>query len=156
MLGYVVMMVLVLAAGFWTLRPLLAPDDGGETGAEPSDARLGRLEKQKQAAYAAIQELAFDMKMGRLAAQDFEALRRQYRREALACIRQIEALQQSNGGAGAGKPARPVREEAGKSQQAAGRGVYCTQCGAQTGPRDRFCFACGAKLGRPSLAVVND
>jgi hypothetical protein len=147
MIEYVILIALILGAGYWIIRPLLQPDAWDRT----------QLEIQKAGVYSTIQELEFDLKMGKLTPDDFEALKRQYKNEAIDCIKAIEDLKTDK------KEAANLAEEdledqieqeivamrANRSKENAH--IFCSQCGTKSARQDRFCFSCGAKLAHPQL-----
>ena len=51
-----------------------------------------RLEAAREAKYREIRELEMDQRTGKLSDEDFEALDRQLRAEAVAILREIDAL----------------------------------------------------------------
>jgi hypothetical protein len=88
------------------------------------------LEARKNEIYAAIRDIDFDYKMGKLSQEDYEALRHQYKSEAIGLMKQIDAAQP-------GKTPRRAKETA---------AAFCHHCGQPASAADRFCSACGGKL----------
>jgi rRNA maturation endonuclease Nob1 len=160
MLEYVVIVALVLIAGFWIIRPLLKPDSIDDASDPKSDDELRRLVHQKETAYETIRELEFDLQMGKLSKADYEELKNQYKKEAIDCIKAIEDLElmknrlpaasESELEIGVENEAAALRN---KSRESAH--MFCTQCGTEVSRRDRFCFACGSELIRPQEAFIS-
>jgi hypothetical protein len=96
-------------------------------------ARRRRLERQKLEAYAAIKELEFDYRMGKLSDTDFAAIRDKYAAQALEAIAALEA------------PAATVPRPLGTSRRPT-RVAFCPNCGHAALPRANFCSACGRAL----------
>ena len=60
---------------------------------EPEAQRLRELEAAKEAKYREIREAELDRRTGKLAEEDFRALDRQLRGEAMAILRELDELQ---------------------------------------------------------------
>ncbi len=156
MVDYLVIMGLLLAAGYWIIRPLLDPHPYNDSSTGTADESIRELQIRKDNAYAAIRELEFDLNMGKLSNDDFETLKEQYTVEALDCLKAIDQLQQQEKRAGDYKQEPPegqVKEEifarrAGKKKKAV---IYCVQCGAGSSHQDRFCHACGTQLSKAEI-----
>jgi len=88
---------------------------------------------RKAEIYAAIRDIELDYRMGKLSAEDYNALRDQYKNEAIQVMKQLDQF------APAGKPQKPQ-----SSRSAAKR--FCHQCGQSAVSADQFCSACGARL----------
>ncbi len=69
-------------------RPLEANTKGSDT----SDA-LADLSAEKETIYAAIQELDFDLKSGKLSPEDHAVLRQRHEAQAAAVLKRIDELQ---------------------------------------------------------------
>lgn len=85
-------------------------------------------------AYADAEELELDFRTGKLAAEEYEALRKGPAPQA------DDELEREI------RKARARRKTAARTAPAAAGN--CPQCGAPTDPGDRFCAACGASLAR--------
>ena len=98
-LGIAVVVVAFVAAPFF----LLAGRSSEGTGKEPdgSDA-LRDLLAEKETIYAAIQELDFDLKSGKLSPEDHLALRQRHEAQAAAVLKRIDELQHAS------RPAEPT------------------------------------------------
>ncbi len=91
-----------------------------------SDRQFEELAARKENAYEAIQELEFDLQMGKLSREDYEALRAQYSVEAVDCLKAMDALA---GGVSTERDA-----------------LFCPDCGHARASAERFCSQCGNKL----------
>ena len=56
------------------------------------DEHVTRWEKQKTDAYTAIKEAEFDLQMGKLTPEDYQALRRKYEARALEALTELDNL----------------------------------------------------------------
>ncbi len=159
MLEYAVIIGLILGAGYWIISPLLKPAQFDTTIKLKADDTLRELELKKEGAYSTIRELEFDSHLGKLSKKDYNALKQQYMLDAVNYIKEIDKLQKQ-------KPKqknltqKDIENEIEKEILAL-RGpkseenstVFCTQCGAKTSGRDRFCSACGTQLSKPDLVL---
>ncbi len=92
-LGIAVVVVAFLAAPFFLLT-----GRSSEMGAENPDTPDGLrdLLEEKETIYAAIQELDFDLKSGKLSLEDHQALRQRHEAQAAAVLKQIDELQRAS------------------------------------------------------------
>ena len=97
MIEYMVIIGLIIGAGFWIVYPLLktAPSDVSYT--PKIDEKLGQLTLKKERVYETIKELEFDLKMGKLSDADFQSLREHYIMDATDCLSEIDRLQSKKG-----------------------------------------------------------
>lgn len=77
-----------LAVG-WVVRPLFAPHPPPPP---PVDERLAALLARKEAVLAAIRDLEFDHKVGKLTEEDFARYDARLRRQAIVLLQQIEQI----------------------------------------------------------------
>lgn len=159
MIEYIVILVLILGAGYWIIRPLLRPNQYARTLIPKKNETLKQLEVQKEGAYSAIRELEFDLKMGKLSSEDFEALKNQYTTEAVNYLKQIDKLQ-TNNPTNASSSAEEIEAEIEREISAVntqkrkkGDHRYCTQCGSKAPPKAHFCGSCGAELVQSQLRL---
>jgi hypothetical protein len=119
-----------------------APPEAGEA------AALATGEERKEQLYAALRELEFDRALGKVSAEDFNKLRPRLEAEALAVLREQEAL---TGKPGPADPRQRLESEVRAARAALGEPpvVRCASCGAEQGPANPFCPKCGARLTRP-------
>ena len=149
---YIVIIFLFLASSYWIIRPLLNPEQLQDSLTPELNERLDQVNLKKEAAYATIKELEFDLRMGKLSEEDFEIMKKQYTLDALKYMEEIDHLQ------GAEKSGSPLTEEGvekniendnsppHKDRSAMGASVFCTQCGEKAENQDPFCANCGAEL----------
>lgn len=93
-LGIAVVVVAFVAAPFFLLtgRALeIAPKN------PDAPEALRDLLAEKETIYAAIQELDFDFKSGKLSAEDHQALRRRHEAQAAAVLKRIDEMQGQSG-----------------------------------------------------------
>jgi hypothetical protein len=159
MIEYIVILGLILGTGYWIIRPLLRPSRYDRTLVPKKDETLKQLEVQKEGAYSAIRELEFDLKMGKLSSEDFEALKNQYTQEAVNYLKEIDKLQ-TNNPTNSSLSAEDIEAEierevvvlSTKKRKKVDH-MYCTQCGSKASRKARFCFSCGAELIKPQLRL---
>jgi hypothetical protein len=88
-LGIAVAVVAFVAAPFFLLT-------GRSSEVAPKDPdALTELLAEKETIYAAIQELDFDLKSGKLSAEDHQALRQRHEAQAAGVLRRIDELHQA-------------------------------------------------------------
>lgn len=131
---------MVVAVAAFVAMPFFTGDAAGESeGSAPVTASVRqKLERQKAEAYAAIKEIEFDYRMGKLSEADFAGMRNKFAAEALAAIAALDAA----------KPALRARGEV----RRAGRAAFCPSCGRSAPPRANFCPACGRTLKEEAVA----
>ncbi len=89
-LGIAFVVVAFVAAPFFLVPRHVAPAAGGEN---PMPEPLRELLAEKETVYAAIQELDFDFKSGKLSAEDHQTLRQRHEAEAAVLLQRIDELQ---------------------------------------------------------------
>ena len=152
MLGYVILFGLFIGASYWIINPLLREEDRQNGLAPKPEDILEELKNRKESAYAAIREMEFDLSMGKLTEEDFQILKRQYTREAVGYMIEMDKLAAPT--ATSPKTADTVSEqnfEQGvavmRNPESSGRKyIYCTACGEKAAFESRFCAACGSDL----------
>ena len=153
----------LLAIGYPIWKP--APGVAGATGGPAS--KVAELEERKEFTYAAIRELGFDFRTDKLSEDDYQIEMERLKSEAVAIVRQIDEISSvtPTGSeeiekeiaavrehiAPTVQPRRPATDGAAatpsaSAQAVSGEGPFCTQCGRQAGPQDRFCAGCGTQL----------
>ena len=105
------------------LWPLLRGGSGGTTAssAAPPDRRI-ELSEEKDSAYRALKELAFDHEAGSLSDDDFQTLRDRYEGRAADLLTKLDAL--------GGIPAPPAAESATRARRAWTRSPAAITAGA--------------------------
>ena len=91
-LGIAVVVVAFVAAPFFLL-----PGPSQKEAPEDLDTSedLADLLAEKETIYAAIQELDFDLKSGKLSPEDHEALSRRHEAQAVAVLKRIDELHEA-------------------------------------------------------------
>jgi hypothetical protein len=97
--------------------------------------RAQELEARKAEIYAAIRDIDFDYRMGKLSQEDYETLREQYKAEAIGMMKQIDQMQ-------LGESHRSKKERGSGKTSAR----FCHHCGQPAATTDQFCSACGGQL----------
>jgi hypothetical protein len=101
----------------------------------PDDsARVDEVEARKDAAFNAIVDLENEQKIGKLSAADAVVLRTQYEAQALAALRDLDALRDA-------EVDQPLESEIAALRER----LRCPSCGAARTPGDA-CPRCGARL----------
>ena len=94
--------VILLAAlvAFVVLRPFVrgVGEDRGES------ASREELEAAKEAKYREIRDARLDVEMGKLSREDFRAIDRELRGDAIEILKRLDALEDAAPGAQAGTP----------------------------------------------------
>jgi hypothetical protein len=159
----------LLAAGgvFFVLRPIFSPPLAGslETGGMDASADPEDDLSPRTVALRALKEIEFDRATGKLADDDYEALKGKYTAEALQALRQeattkpqVEGVRRAAGATAARVStaracpthgARPESEaefcsECGRRLAAAPG--FCPRCGTTLQPDARFCARCGGRV----------
>lgn len=155
MLEYVVIIGLIVIAAYWIFIPLLKSDQLNVPLTPKTEDKLRQLRLKKERVYDAIRELEFDLNMGKLSKEDHETLKRQYKLDVVRYLKEIDTLQ-SNKTEGPDLSKQDIENEIERevsalrgSQSVKEANLYCTQCGARSSTKDRFCSKCGAKLDKP-------
>ncbi len=89
-LGIAVVVVAFVAAPFFLVTG--RPSEGESEGSDTSEA-LAELLAEKETIYAAIQELDFDLKSGKLSTEDHAALRQRHEAQAGMILKRIDEMQ---------------------------------------------------------------
>jgi len=144
----VIQISLLIAAAAYLSYPLLKPRATEKREPRPN-SKARELEAQKESLLAAIKEIDFDHRTGKLSDEDFQALNTRYRLEAISLIKRLDQLK----GRGGAKPdfeeeIRRYRRQTqgGEAAEAAPRVYRCPKCNRPVGKQDRFCANCGFKL----------
>jgi hypothetical protein len=105
-LGIAVAVVAFVAAPFFLLTG--RPSEETSKNPDTTSVALAELLAEKETIYAAIQELDFDLKSGKLSPEDHGALRRRHEAQAAAVLKRIDELQ---GGIQTSEKSRASRRE---------------------------------------------
>ncbi|HSB67933.1 MAG TPA: hypothetical protein VLT62_01180 [Candidatus Methylomirabilis sp.] len=103
--------IAVVAVAFVAAPFFFATRRSPEPAAKDPDASdaLADLLAEKETVYAAIQELDFDFKSGKLSAEDHDMLRRRHEEHAASVLKRIDVLQ--------GKPRQEEAVRAGRREK---------------------------------------
>ena len=80
--------VLAVAVAFVVLRPLLRPQEE-----HLEDQRRAALEAAKEAKYREIRDAELDREMGKLSRDDWRAIDRELRAQAIAILNELDELE---------------------------------------------------------------
>ena len=115
------------------------------------------LLREKEAVYAAIKDLDFEYKTGKLSDEDYAALRESYRVRALNILKRINEPEEEAAGLDAEAETAPAAESGtapqgvppGSTEAAvreARQVLSCAQCGEANPRGSKFCSVCGTPL----------
>lgn len=125
-------------------RPLFT-QQGVVAAAARRKSRHAVLMEQRDALYAAIRELDFDHRMGKVDDEDYRRMRGDYTQQAVSLLKEVDR------GNGRSRAADDVEQEVASFRKKGGQGQAqassCPSCGAKVKPNDRFCARCGSKVG---------
>ncbi len=128
----------------FVIAPLLAADQPNE-GLVPVDVTPeADLKRRRLVIYENLQDLEFEYKAGKIAPQDYEALRTSYRTDAAALM-----AASAEAGAPQDEDALIEREVAARRalrRQAEVPDYTCPRCGFENPLPVKFCGECGAPL----------
>ncbi|MBI5166736.1 MAG: zinc ribbon domain-containing protein [candidate division NC10 bacterium] len=115
-------------------------DGSGKDTSEPEGLR--ELQLRKESVYAALKDLEFDYRTGKLSEQDYKELDEQYRYQAMSLLREIERTEEGE------DLSDRIEEEVRALRKARTKapGLRCPSCQGQYRPGDRFCPSCGGHL----------
>lgn len=137
-------LALLLVVAALIAQPLL----GRRRPALMPESELTRLERDRLRIVAALRDLDFDLRTGKLAAEDHARLRAGLEVEGAETLRLIEAASQPDS-APAGTDWRDIdaeiEREVAEFRARPNPALKCPACGGAVSARDRFCPACGAK-----------
>lgn len=110
-MAIVIALGIAIAAAAFVAAPLIFGAERARRaarGGEPSP-ELEDLLAEKETVYAAIQELDFDLRSGKLSEEDHHGLRQRYEERAAILLRAIDDLQPASSASDAAK--KPRREK---------------------------------------------
>ena len=88
----VVCALLTAVTLFFIFRPLMVGGTPFFGDFEGSQTSLKRLLRKKETVYENIKDLDFEYKMGKLADEDYQGLRRDYEQQAYTLMREIDEI----------------------------------------------------------------
>lgn len=124
--------------------PLLTVEAAGE-GVLPVDVTpLGDLKRRRMVIYENAQDLEFEFKAGKIAQNDYEALKQEYRLEAARLMADSQAADTLT-------PEevlieREVAERRARRKSAPVEDYVCGECGFENPLPVKFCGDCGARI----------
>jgi zinc-ribbon domain len=128
----------------FVMAPLLAPDRAGE-GVLPVDVTpTADLKRRRLVVYENLQDLEFEFKAGKIAREDYESLRDNYRAEAAGLM--AASLQIENAEAGDALIEREVAARRAERRRKQEVNYVCPKCGFENPLPVKFCGECGAAL----------
>jgi hypothetical protein len=134
--------VLLSAAALLAVAyPVLARTRTAAPSAVSASEKLAELLAQRDAAFAALRDLNFDHRVGKITDEDFVAFEAHLKgvaADALAALDEWEAAADRALGEVVTAQASQPRAQAG--------GRACPECGQWAEAEDKFCAACGAAL----------
>jgi rRNA maturation endonuclease Nob1 len=140
-------------AVFVVAYPLFRPPTALSRPAGASaDENLAELLARRDVTYVALKELELDHEMGRLSSSDYQALRDQYRAQAVAILQELDARQAEAQAQAAEERVFELKIEQEIEREIAARqrrrsALRCRNCGSVFQSEDRFCRRCGVALG---------
>lgn len=138
----------VIAAGYYTLRPLFRDPEGGLDVDLLAETELDRLLDRKTVIYRNLRDLEFEYKMGRLSDSDFQQLAAGYKNEAASVLETLDRLNVSENLDEAIEKdiaARKAKLYGARSKRER-EPARCPSCGAEIIPGKKFCADCGNRL----------
>jgi hypothetical protein len=145
---WIACIAVVIAAGFYTLRPLFTEPEGNLDIDFLAETELDRLLDQKNTIYRNLQDLELEHKMGKLSAEDFQRLGAGYKAEAASVLQRLDQLNASEN-----LDETIERDVAARKAKLFGAGPKhakesprCPSCGAEVIPGKKYCADCGHHL----------
>jgi hypothetical protein len=131
----------------FVMLPLLSRDQEGQ-GVLPVDVTPSAdLKRRRLVVYENLQDLEFEYKAGKIAPEDYEALRNNYRAEAAGLM--AASLEVERADAGEALIEREVAARRAERRQPPVPDYRCPKCGFENPLPVKFCGECGAPL-RPA------
>jgi hypothetical protein len=126
--------------------PLIALREGGGPA-----AHLRALERRKAEIYSAIREVGFDLRTDKLSQEDYQSEVTTLKAEAVEVVGEIEVIKSVPPRGSTDVEARVAaarRKKTDPVERTSGVQSFCTQCGHEVRPTDRFCGGCGQEQVR--------
>ena len=145
MTTFLLAVLLSVAVVAFILHPVLfqveAPLE--RTGEDPTEAQV-----RKNTALRALRDVEYDYHTGKLDDGDYQQLRSDVAREAVAAIRSAD--EERPGSTADGSEAQAALEkEIARYRERLREGLHCPACRNTNGPGSRFCGHCGEALPLP-------
>ena len=137
---------LLIAAGLavFVAAPLLSADATGNENVPVDVTLLGDLKRRRLVVYDNLKDLEFEFRAGKIAPQDYQALKDNYLGEAAALMlaaQEAEELKQDDA-----MIEREVAARRASRSAAASREQVCPKCGFENPWAVTFCGECGARM----------
>ena len=128
-------LLLALGVAGFILYPIFRePGPGGPA----TTSRLADLRARRDRAYAELQDLEFDYRVGKLTTKDYEEARGRLELEAARILQaldvQVRAIDEA------------IEREVQAMRETRERRNFCPACGDKVAENARFCASCGAAL----------
>jgi hypothetical protein len=137
--------LIVGSLALFVMLPLLSRDQEGQ-GVLPVDVTpTADLKRRRLVVYENLQDLEFEYKAGKIAPEDYEALRNNYRAEAAGLM--AASLEVERADAGEALIEREVAARRADRRQPPVPDYRCPKCGFENPLPVKFCGECGAALG---------
>ena len=131
-----IVVALAILALLWVLSPIRR---GRVTDTDPDSEHLSEVIERKDAAVIAMVDIEYERELGKLSDTDFEALRAEYEREALAALHALEKATIDDADDQLEVEIAAMKERLGGVRSAA----TCPECGSERTP-GRACPSCGS------------
>lgn len=144
-----VKVVMALAVVAYVSYPLLRGKVGEDEDEAEMPEELADLYHRKEATYAALKELEFDYRTGKLSESDFKHLEERYRADGIELLEAIETAEgeEAEGGtSGAKRKGAGVPGQGPAHIPAAPSPGLCGSCGTVNDEGAKFCATCGERL----------
>ena len=143
--------LIAVGMAVYVVFPLLSAETAG--GSLPTDVTvLGDLKRRRLVVYDNMQDLEFEFQSGKIARQDYEALRTNYLGEAaglMAATQEAELVKQD--GAVVEREIAARRAQRGPQRKIE---YTCPACGYENPLPVKFCGECGARIAAPGKKQV--
>jgi hypothetical protein len=138
--------LIAVGMAVYIVTPLLSAETAG--GPLPTDVTvLGDLKRRRLVVYDNLQDLEFEFQSGKIAREDYEALRTNYLGEAaglMAATQEAELLKQDDAVVEREIAARRVKRGAQPKIE-----YTCAACGYENPLPVKFCGECGVRIAAP-------
>ncbi len=136
-------LLISVALALFVAAPLLSTETGGQ-GTLPVDVTpLAELKRRRLVVYENLKDLEFEYQAGKMARQDYQALRENYLGEAAALM---VASQEEQMSAKGGLIERVVAAHRAQRRVQPSDEYVCPNCGFENPLPVKFCGECGARI----------
>jgi zinc ribbon protein len=139
-----VALLISAALAFYVAAPLLSAEGAGD-GTLPIDVTpLADLKRRRLVVYENLKDLEFEFQAGKIAPEDYQALRADYMAEAAQLM--IASQQEEQMASEGELVERAVAARRAQRKSAAADDYVCPKCGFENPLPVKFCGECGAKI----------